>query len=63
MTWLRTLLIMAVARPLAKLMTGADVIGRANLPVRGPAITLVMKRLLSTQFTARICALVPFSAA
>lgn len=38
MTWLRTLLIMAVARPLAKLMTGADVIGRENLPVRGPAI-------------------------
>lgn len=38
MTWLRTLLIMAIARPLAKLMTGADVIGRENLPVRGPAI-------------------------
>jgi len=38
MTWLRTLLIMAIARPLAKLMTGADVTGREHLPVTGPAI-------------------------
>lgn len=38
MTWLRTLLIMAIARPLAKLMTGADVTGREHLPLTGPAI-------------------------
>jgi len=37
-TWLRTLVITLVARPLAMLMTGASVTGREHLPVKGPAI-------------------------
>lgn len=35
---LRTLLLVAVAKPLARFFTGADVIGREHLPVKGPAI-------------------------
>ncbi len=38
MTWLRLILILLVARPIARFLTGADVIGRERLPVRGPAI-------------------------
>lgn len=38
MTWLRTLLILLIARPVAKLMTGADLTGREHLPSKGPAI-------------------------
>jgi 1-acyl-sn-glycerol-3-phosphate acyltransferase len=38
MAWMRMLLIVLVARPLAKILTGADILGRENLPVRGPAI-------------------------
>lgn len=35
---LRTLLLVGVARPLARFFTGADVIGREHLPTKGPAI-------------------------
>ena len=38
MAWLRILLIMLVFRPLARVLTGADVVGRERLPTRGPAI-------------------------
>ncbi|WP_426032432.1 lysophospholipid acyltransferase family protein [Caulobacter sp. DWP3-1-3b2] len=36
--WLRFLLLILVARPLALFMTGADVSGRERLPLKGPAI-------------------------
>jgi len=38
MAWLRVLLIMLLIRPIARFLTGADVIGRERLPIRGPAI-------------------------
>jgi 1-acyl-sn-glycerol-3-phosphate acyltransferase len=38
MGWLRLLLLVGVARPLARVFTGADVSGREHLPTRGPAI-------------------------
>ena len=38
MAWLRILLIVLVFRPLARVLTGADVVGREHLPTRGPAI-------------------------
>ena len=38
MSWLRVLLIMLVFRPMARVLTGADVVGRERLPTRGPAI-------------------------
>lgn len=38
MRLLRFLLLVLIARPLAVLMTGADVCGRERLPLRGPAI-------------------------
>lgn len=38
MGWLRFLLLILVARPLALFMTGADVSGRERLPLKGPAI-------------------------
>jgi 1-acyl-sn-glycerol-3-phosphate acyltransferase len=38
MRWLRFLLLILVARPLALFMTGADVTGRERLPLKGPAI-------------------------
>ena len=34
----RTLLLVGLARPLARFFTGADVIGREHLPLKGPAI-------------------------
>ena len=36
--WLRRAVIVLVARPLARLFTGADVVGRERLPLTGPAI-------------------------
>jgi 1-acyl-sn-glycerol-3-phosphate acyltransferase len=36
--WLRFLLLVLVARPLALFLTGADVTGRERLPLKGPAI-------------------------
>ncbi len=38
MNALRTLLLTLVAKPLARFLTGADVVGREHLPTRGPAI-------------------------
>lgn len=40
MAWLRLLFLTLIARPLAQVMTGADVIGRERLPARGPAIVV-----------------------
>ena len=38
MALIRLILLMLVAQPLARFMTGADLIGREHLPRRGPAI-------------------------
>lgn len=38
MRWLRRLAIGLVARPLARFLTGADIVGRERLPLQGPAI-------------------------
>lgn len=38
MRWLRLLLLVLVAKPLARIFTGVDVVGREHLPTRGPAI-------------------------
>ncbi|MFZ5671192.1 MAG: lysophospholipid acyltransferase family protein [Pseudomonadota bacterium] len=38
MGWLRWLLLLTVARPIARVLTGADVSGREHLPLKGPAI-------------------------
>ncbi|HRD28598.1 MAG TPA: lysophospholipid acyltransferase family protein [Caulobacter sp.] len=38
MGWLRWLLLLLVARPIARFLTGADVSGREHLPLKGPAI-------------------------
>ena len=67
--WLRLALIVAVARPLARLFTGADVTGRERLPVTGPAIVAanhnshVDTLLLLTIFKARAVHLVRPAAA
>ena len=55
----RTLLLVGLARPLARFFTGADVIGREHLPLKGPAIVAanhnshVDTLLLLTIFPAR----------
>jgi 1-acyl-sn-glycerol-3-phosphate acyltransferase len=67
--WLRLALIVAVARPLARFFTGADVTGRERLPVTGPAIVAanhnshVDTLLLLTIFKARAVHLVRPAAA
>ena len=67
--WLRLALIVAVARPVARFFTGADVEGRERLPVRGPAIIAanhnshVDTLLLLTIFKARAVHLVRPAAA
>ncbi|HWA60893.1 MAG TPA: lysophospholipid acyltransferase family protein, partial [Caulobacteraceae bacterium] len=38
MAWLRLAFLVAVLTPLARIFTGADVVGRERLPSRGPAI-------------------------
>jgi len=38
MRWLRLLAIVLVARPLARVFAGADIVGRERLPLKGPAI-------------------------
>ena len=38
LAWLRVMLIVLVFRPLARLLTGADIVGREHLPTHGPAI-------------------------
>jgi 1-acyl-sn-glycerol-3-phosphate acyltransferase len=59
MGFLRLLLLTLVAKPLARILTGADVIGREHLPTKGPAIVVanhnshVDTLLLLTIFPAR----------
>jgi 1-acyl-sn-glycerol-3-phosphate acyltransferase len=38
MRWLRRMAIVLAARPLARIFTGADLVGRERLPLKGPAI-------------------------
>ncbi|THD53590.1 lysophospholipid acyltransferase family protein [Phenylobacterium sp.] len=38
MRWLRRAVIVVIARPIARMFTGADIIGREKLPLKGPAI-------------------------
>ena len=38
MRWLRQAVIVLIARPVARMFTGADIIGREKLPLKGPAI-------------------------
>jgi 1-acyl-sn-glycerol-3-phosphate acyltransferase len=38
MRWLRQAVIVLVARPIARMFTGADIVGREKLPLTGPAI-------------------------
>ena len=40
MAWLRLLLLVLIAKPLARILTGADVEGREHLPAKGPAIVV-----------------------
>jgi 1-acyl-sn-glycerol-3-phosphate acyltransferase len=69
MRWLRLLLLVLVARPLARFFTGADVIGRERLPKTGPAIVVanhashVDTLLMLTIFPARTLAKVRPAAA
>ena len=62
MGFLRLLLLTLIAKPLARIFTGADVIGREHLPARGPAIVVanhnshVDTLLILTIFPARTLA-------
>ena len=38
MRWLRQAVIVLIARPIARMFTGADIVGREKLPLKGPAI-------------------------
>jgi 1-acyl-sn-glycerol-3-phosphate acyltransferase len=38
MRWLRQAVIVLIARPIARIFTGADIVGREKLPLKGPAI-------------------------
>ena len=38
MRWFRRLVIVLIARPIARIFTGADIVGREKLPLKGPAI-------------------------
>ncbi len=38
MGWLRLIFIALVARPVARVFTGADLVGAQHLPLTGPAI-------------------------
>ena len=59
MRWFRIAMLTAFAKPLARIFTGADVIGREHLPIKGPAIIAanhashVDTLLLLTMFPAR----------
>jgi 1-acyl-sn-glycerol-3-phosphate acyltransferase len=70
MGWLRRLLLVVIAKPLARVFTGADIVGREHLPLKGPAIIAanhashVDTLLLLTMFPARTLDLVrPVAAA
>ena len=64
MAWLRRWLVVILARPLARIFTGADVIGRERLPLTGPAIvvanhashvdTLLMLTIFPSRALARV---------
>jgi 1-acyl-sn-glycerol-3-phosphate acyltransferase len=64
MAYLRLLFLILVARPLARFLTGADVVGREKLPAKGPAIvvanhnshidTLLMLALFSPRALVRV---------
>ena len=64
MGWLRFLLLVLVARPLALFLTGADVTGREHLPLKGPAIvaanhsshvdTLLLLAIFPSRAVARV---------
>jgi 1-acyl-sn-glycerol-3-phosphate acyltransferase len=64
MNWLRHAFLVGFAMPLARLLTGADVIGRERLPTRGPAIlaanhnshvdTLLLLTIFPPQTMARL---------
>jgi 1-acyl-sn-glycerol-3-phosphate acyltransferase len=64
MAWVRLLLLMLIGRPVARFLTGADVIGRERLPTKGPAIvvanhnshvdTLLMMALFSPSALMRV---------
>ena len=59
MGFLRLILLVLIAKPLARILTGADVEGRERLPVKGPAIVVANHNshvdtfLLLTIFPAR----------
>ena len=59
MNLFRIAMLVAVARPIARFFTGADILGREHLPVKGPAIVAanhsshVDTLLLLTMFPAR----------
>ncbi|MEO6340202.1 MAG: lysophospholipid acyltransferase family protein [Caulobacteraceae bacterium] len=59
MNLFRIAMLVAVARPIARFFTGADIVGREHLPVKGPAIVAanhsshVDTLLLLTMFPAR----------
>ena len=38
MRWFRRLVLVLIGRPIARVFTGADIIGREKLPLKGPAI-------------------------
>lgn len=40
MAWFRRAILTLVAKPLARIFTGADVVGRERLPTKGPAIVV-----------------------
>jgi 1-acyl-sn-glycerol-3-phosphate acyltransferase len=64
MGWLRFLLLVLAARPLALFLTGADVSGRERLPLKGPAIvaanhsshvdTLLLLAIFPSRAVARV---------
>jgi 1-acyl-sn-glycerol-3-phosphate acyltransferase len=59
MSFARILLLTLIAKPMARLLTGADVCGREHLPAKGPAIVVANHNshidtlLLLTMFPAR----------
>jgi len=59
MAYLRLLLLILIAKPMARIMNGADLCGREHLPLKGPAIVVanhnshVDTLLLLTMFPAR----------
>ena len=38
MRWFRRLVLVLIGRPIARVFTGADIVGREKLPLKGPAI-------------------------